>query len=84
MNYSISYQSWLLEKLCKRKKGVYGPDGGVKGTILIDDITAPSPDEFGDVTMHEQIIELLDTTRWYIDFRYSRLRFYFGYIYFSI
>ena len=68
MNYSISYQSWLLEKLCKRKKGVYGPDGGMKGTILIDDITAPSPDEFGDVTMHEQIIELLDTTRWYIDF----------------
>ena len=50
--------------MSKRKKGVYGPDGGLKGTILIDDITAPTPDEFNDVTMHEQIIELLDTSKW--------------------
>ena len=50
----------------KRKKGVYGPDGDLKGTILIDDITAPAPDEFSDNTMHEQIIELLDTSKWLV------------------
>ena len=52
--------------MSKRKKGVYGPDGGLKGSILIDDITAPEPDEFNDVTMHQQIIELLDTHKWLV------------------
>ena len=54
----------MVEKLCKRKKAVYGPDGELKGTFLVDDITAPEPDQFNDVTVHEQIIELLDTSKW--------------------
>ena len=63
----------MLEKLSKRKKGVYGPDGGLKGTFLIDDITAPEPDQFNDITMHEQMIELLDTSKWLVYIRNCKL-----------
>ena len=57
-------KKWLIEKLRKRKKGVYGPQAAT-GTIFIDDLTAPHPDEFGDVSLHEQMIELMDSASWY-------------------
>ena len=33
--------------------------------IFIDDLTSPHPDEFGDVALHEQIIELIDSQSWF-------------------
>ena len=58
------FNSWLIEKLFKRKKGVYGPQSQA-GMIFIDDLTSPHPDEFGDVALHEQIIELIDSQSWF-------------------
>jgi dynein heavy chain len=58
-------KSWMLGKLTKRSKGVYGPQSIQSGTIFIDDLTSPHPDEFGDVALHEQIIELIESNSWY-------------------
>lgn len=56
-------KTWLVEKLYKRKKATYGPQTAT-GTVFIDDLTSTHPDEFGEVAMHEQIIELIDTATW--------------------
>jgi hypothetical protein len=53
----------MSNKLTKRKQGVYGPLLET-GSFFIDDLTAPEPDDFGDVSLHEQIIELVDSAVW--------------------
>ena len=59
-------KDWLLEKLTKRQQGVFGPPTTAsKAAIMIDDLSIPSPDEFGDVSVHELVVELLDTNQWY-------------------
>ena len=58
------FNSWMIEKLLKKKKGVYGPQNE-RGMVFIDDLTSPHPDQFGDVALHEQIIELMDSNSWY-------------------
>ena len=58
------FKSWLIGKLSKRGKRAFGPPTET-GSIFIDDLTSPHPDEFGDVALHEQIIELIDTSAWY-------------------
>ena len=46
-------------------KGVFGPPTNCqKASIMIDDLSIPSPDEFGDVSVHELVVELLDTNKW--------------------
>ena len=62
---SAEFKDWLLTKLTKRHQRVFGPPTGMTATILIDDLAVPNPDEFGDVSVHEQIVELLDTNLWY-------------------
>ena len=57
-------KKWLVDKLDKKDKGVYGPQTSL-GTVFIDDLTSPHPDEFGDVALHEQIIELIDEGTWF-------------------
>ena len=60
-------KDWLLEKLTKRQQGVFGPPTSAgKAAIMIDDLSIPSPDEFGDVSVHELVVELLDTNQWYM------------------
>ncbi len=56
-------RAWIIGKLNKKSRGVYGPQLS-KGHIFIDDVTSPHPDSFGDVALHEQIIELVDTHSW--------------------
>ena len=57
-------KTWLIGKLAKKDKGVYGPETAT-GNIFIDDLTSPHPDSFGHVALHEQIIELIDSSSWY-------------------
>jgi hypothetical protein len=57
------FQTWLSNKLTKRMHGAYGPLLET-GSFFIDDLTAPEPDRFGDVPLHEQIIELIDSSSW--------------------
>ena len=64
---SAEMKDWLLEKLTKRQQGVFGPPTTAsKAAIMIDDLSIPSPDEFGDVSVHELVVELLDTNQWYM------------------
>ena len=62
---TAEFNSFLIDKLFKRHKGVYGPSASQTGMIFIDDLTSPHPDEFGDVALHEQIIELIDSKSWF-------------------
>ena len=53
----------MASKLTKLKHGAYGPLLET-GSFFIDDLTAPDPDMFGDVPLHEQLVELIDSSSW--------------------
>ena len=55
----------MTKKLSKRKALVYGPHS-TKGTLFIDDLSAPKPDNTGSVEIHQQIIQLLDSGIWQV------------------
>ena len=55
----------MASKLTKSKHGAYGPLHET-GSFFIDDLTAPDPDKYGDVPLHEQLIELVDSSSWLV------------------
>jgi dynein heavy chain len=56
----------MLESFLERRQGrTYGPPGGKSTTILIDDLSMPEKNEWGDQTTNELFRQLLEVNGFY-------------------
>ena len=63
---SIQLQDTIYQQLGKRKKGVYGPDGGRSMICLVDDLNMPKKETYGAQPPIELLRQYLDHKAWYI------------------
>lgn len=63
---SIQLQDTIFQQLIKRKKGVYGPEGGKTCICLVDDLNMPKKEEYGAQPPIELLRQYLDHKAWYI------------------
>jgi hypothetical protein len=62
---AATVQLTIEESVSKRRVNVYGPAHGRKQVIMIDDVSMPSPDEYGCQPVIELLRQWMDYGGWY-------------------
>ncbi len=58
-------QDSIDEKMSRRRRGIYGADGGKKFAIFVDDLNMPKKEKFGAQPPIELLRQYLDHSGWY-------------------
>lgn len=63
---SSQLQDTIFQQLEKRKKGVFGPEGGKTLICLVDDLNMPKKEEYGAQPPIELLRQYMDHKAWYV------------------